>query len=342
MNATPERRSSPDVRIASYRVASTTRAAVVHDAGHLVDIGRAADLLPAELGAFAGTTDVPGMLQAGVDLTALRVLASVDPDRVQPAVLGADEATLAAPIPRPGKIIGVGLNLPGLVGGPVPPVDEMPHQAPFWFSKVNTSIAGPGEPIVHPGKRHTERLIPEPELAMVIGRRCGPGIATPKAEEAPEYIAGWSICNDVSALDIEFERGGAPFAYNLDWSKSYPTFSPVGPWLSVLPAQDVTDLDVRMTVNDRLVCEYSTADMLWSQFELLEFFAATMILEPGDVISCGNAPPVQVIVPGDLVEITIDRVGTLRNPVVAADPETDYTVPAKVSEFAERFRASRQ
>lgn len=325
--------------IAMYRNADGPRAAVVHHSGRFVDVNLVARALAGELEPFKDVTDIQEMLDAGLNLDLLSPLASIALGELPPAsVISSADVTLQTPVRRPGKVIAVGLNVPGLAGGPVPLVDEMPSTAPFWFTKASTAVIGHGESIIHPGKTHTTQMIPEPELAMIIGRRCGPGIATPRAEQAAKFIAGWSICNDVSALDIEFERGGAPFAYNLTWSKSYPTFSPIGPWLARLPSKAVRNLSVSMKVNDEVICEYDTSQLLWSPFELLEYFAAVLILEPGDIISCGNAPPVKIIDPGDRVDIDIARIGRLSNAVVATPVETQYRIPEKATQFAQEYR----
>lgn len=328
--------------IAMYRGPDGPRAGVPHEAGLLVDVALAAAALAAEcreLRPFADRTDLADMLAAELDLDALARLATVSPEALPAgAVLELADARFEPPVRRPGKVIGVGLNVPGLVGSGVPRVEEMPHTAPFWFTKASTSVVGHGDEIVHPGEWHTTKMIPEPELAMIIGKRCGPGIASPRAEDAAAYIAGWSICDDVSAIDIEFERGGAPFAYNLTWGKSYPTFAPIGPWLTRLAPEQVTNLAVSMQVNGEPVCAYNTSELLWSPFELLEYFAAVVVLEPGDVISCGNAPPVRVVVPGDRVDIDIEKVGRLTNEVVGAVHPTSFRVPDKALEFARRYR----
>ena len=246
---------------------------------------------------------------------------------------------LLPPIARPSKIIGIGMNLPGLVGGAVPQLDEIPSFAPFWFMKAPSALTGHGHPIIHPGEWHTRKLIPEPEMGLVIGRRCGPGIATPRGEECREYVAGFTIVNDVSALDLEFERGGPPFAFNLSWSKSYPSFAPMGPGLLPMSRSlDPAAFDVVMQVNGEEVVRASTSQMLWSAWELVEYFAAVLILEPGDVISCGNYPPVRHIWPGDQVTIKVGPIGELVNTVVPADPETRFRVPERVTADASRHR----
>ena len=287
-----------------------------------------------ELADFVRLTSVQAYLEAGLQLERLAMI-DREPEVVEMSKLR--DGTWSSPLKRPGKILAVGLNIPTLVGTGVPLLRELPTRAPFWFYKPPCSVIGPGEPIVHPGEWHTSKLIPEPELALVIGRRCGPGIASPKAEEAASYVAGFTVCNDVSALDIEFERGGDPFAYNLSWGKSYPTFAPLGPWITLTGAVDPGALEVSMDVNGATVLTGNTSSYLWSAWELVEYFSAVTILEPGDVISCGNFSPTHVVWPGDEVAIHIEGVGTLANPVVSAVEETRFRIPEAAALEAARY-----
>lgn len=333
-----------NLRLASYRARGQAPRAGVIVGDSVVDVQGAAAALTSRyptVSPFAASSDLHSYLMHGLDLRSLQPIAETELDSLpRDAVCARDEATLTTPIARPGKVIGIGLNVPGLVGRGVPELTEVPSSAPFWFFKASSAVIGPGEPIRHPGKSHTERLIPEPELGIVIGRPCGPGIATPRAENARPFIAGYTVCNDVSALDIEFDRGGPPFAFNLPWSKSYPTFSPIGPWLVVDDELDPSALEVRCLVNQEVVVRGHTSQLLWSPFELIEFFSATTLMEPGDVISCGNFPPVHVIKPGDVVSIEVQQIGTLTNPVVEG-PSTSFRVPAAVTREVERYEVEK-
>ena len=326
-----------NLNIASYLGPDGLRTAVMNEDGTFVDTAEAAKELAGSavgLRPYASVCSLQGILDAELDLDVLETLRTVKLDSLPPACSVHGSVELASPIPRPTKVIAVGLNSNGLAGGPVPLVDEMPSAAPFWFTKAPSSVIGHLQPVIHPGSSHTDRLIPEPELAMIIGRRCGPGLTSPTAEKASAFIAGWTICNDMSALDIEFDRGGAPFAYNLTWSKSYPTFAPVGPWLTRLTPEQVLQTSISLRVNDDLICHYRVSDLIWTPFELLEYFAAVVVLEPGDIISCGNVPPVKIVQPGDVIDIEAEGIGHLRNPVVAAERETSYRVPERARQFA--------
>lgn len=307
---------------------------IVLDDDTAVDIRRALEprRKAPELEGFSAARTIHDYLNAGLDLRRLEALAADHDDSAVER-----NVRWRPPIARPGKLIGIGLNIPALVGTGTPIVSELPSRAPFWFMKATSSIVVHGDPIVHPGRTHSESVIPEPELGVVIGRLCGPGIATPKAAQAPGYVAGFTICNDVSATDITFNRGGAPFAYNLAWSKCYPSFAPVGPWIEVTGSLDPTGLRVRQIVNGKVIIDANTAQYLWTPWELVEYFAAVCLLEPGDIISCGNFPPIYPLWPGDEVRIKIDGVGELVNPVVAGAQETSYRVPDRVTTEVKKF-----
>jgi 2-keto-4-pentenoate hydratase/2-oxohepta-3-ene-1,7-dioic acid hydratase in catechol pathway len=248
---------------------------------------------------------------------------------------------LRAPI-HPRQMPCIGMNRGDLFqpgekrsAGKMPQIREAPSYAPFWWLKAVTSVTGPHQPIIHPGDAITTFLIPEPEFGVVIGRRLGPGVASPKARDALSYIAGYLIMNEVSALDIEFERGGDPFAYNLAWSKSYPTFAPIGPAIAVAGDIDHDNLAVTMRINGEVKLQASTADHLWSPAELIEYFGAVCVLEPGDIIACGNLAGANTIRPGDLTEITFERIGLLSNPMVATDEVRTFAIPRRATDYAE-------
>ncbi len=302
---------------------------------------------------IASARDVLTLIDAGIDRELLATYVARKGELPDGAVVpGGGTATigsspkLRAPV-QPRQLPCIGMNRgelfePGQTRSPgrMPQIREAPSYAPFWWLKAVTSITHPNAPVIHPGPSHTTFLIPEPELGLVIGKRLGPGIATPKAKDAMEYFAGYTIVNEMSALDIEFERGGDPFAFNLAWSKSYPTFAPLGPAIALAGDLDPNRLAVSLRINGNEVLRASTADYLWSAAELIEHFAAVVILEPGDVIACGNldrAHPVEV---GDVMEIAFERLGVLRNPMVAAAEELRFTVPERARDYASRFNAA--
>jgi len=288
---------------------------------------------------LARAISVTELLAQGVDLAPLQDLASRVHELAEPLAAGTDD--LACPI-TPGQVFCVGMNIaqlfvPGKITGKMPLIKEAPYAAPFWWMKASSAVTGPADDIIHPGAWHTQRLIPEPELGLVIGRPLGPGIASPRAEESLDYLAGYVIFNDVSALDIEFERGGDPFAFNMAWSKSYPSFAPLGPVLTLPFGIEPARLAATMHVNGEQKVDANTADYLWSPQELVEHFAAVTRLMPGDVIACGNLTGEHRIHPGDRVDIEFERLGRLSNRVAATPQEVRYRVPERVTAYARQF-----
>jgi 2-keto-4-pentenoate hydratase/2-oxohepta-3-ene-1,7-dioic acid hydratase in catechol pathway len=221
------------------------------------------------------------------------------------------DVRLLPPIPRPGKIVAIGLNYKDHSmesGAAAPP------KSPIIFAKFTTSIAGPEDSIVIPvGNPNVDY---EAELAVVIGRR---GKAIPRAQ-AFEYVAGYMPLNDVSARvwqfgDKQWVRG-----------KSCDTFCPTGPHLTTRDEiPDPHALAIRARVNGVTMQDSHTSKMIFRVPELIEFASASITLEPGDIIATGTPegvgafrkPPV-FLKPGDVVEVEIDRLGVLRNHVVAA------------------------
>jgi 2-keto-4-pentenoate hydratase/2-oxohepta-3-ene-1,7-dioic acid hydratase in catechol pathway len=225
------------------------------------------------------------------------------------------EVTLRAPL-RPGKIVGVGLNYTEHVAESARTLDtdkELP-QRPVLFSKPATAVTGPGEPILHNGEL-TAQLDWECELAVVIGRTA----KRVRAEDALEHVFGYSIVNDISARDQR--RSGQWF-----YSKGQDSYAPLGP--AVRTADSVPDphaLDLTLRVNGEIKQKGNTRHMLFRIPELIADISAGMTLEPGDVIATGSPAgvgasftPPQFLVPGDVVEATIESIGTLRNPVLDA------------------------
>jgi 2-keto-4-pentenoate hydratase/2-oxohepta-3-ene-1,7-dioic acid hydratase in catechol pathway len=239
---------------------------------------------------------------------------------VDPAKLTSNAATTAIPrsdvrflppVPRPGKIVAIGLNYRDHSiesGATAPP------KSPIIFAKFTTSIAGPEDAIVIPvGNPNVDY---EAELAVVVGRR-GKAI---RAAHAFEYVAGYMPLNDVSARvwqfgDKQWVRG-----------KSCDTFCPTGPHLTTRDEiPDPHTLAIRARVNGVTMQDSHTSKMIFGVPELIEFTSASITLEPGDIIATGTPegvgafrqPPV-FLKPGDLVEVEIDRLGVLRNQVVAA------------------------
>ena len=181
--------------------------------------------------------------------------------------------------------------------------DEVPSE-PLIFLKPPSAVIGPNEPIVCPPQ--SAQVEHEAELAVVIGRRA----RHVTAADAWDYVLGYTCANDVTARDLQRSDG--------QWSraKGFDTFAPLGPW--IVTELDPTDLNVVCRVNGQVKQQGSTADMVFKIPQLIEYITAAMTLEPGDVILTGTPEGVSPIQPGDHVEVEVEGIGVLRNPVVAA------------------------
>jgi 2-keto-4-pentenoate hydratase/2-oxohepta-3-ene-1,7-dioic acid hydratase in catechol pathway len=181
--------------------------------------------------------------------------------------------------------------------------DEVPSE-PLIFLKPPSAVIGPNEPIVCPPQ--SAQVEHEAELAVVIGRRA----RRVTAADAWDYVLGYTCANDVTARDLQRSDG--------QWSraKGFDTFAPLGPW--IVTDLDPTDLTVACRVNGQMKQQASTVDMVFKIPQLIEYITAAMTLEPGDVILTGTPEGVSPIQPGDHVEVEVEGIGVLRNPVVAA------------------------
>ncbi len=218
------------------------------------------------------------------------------------------ELRLRQPVFHPEKIIGIGLNYHDHA-------DEVamtkPEQ-PMLFAMFANTIIGPGDSVVIP--EISSQIDFEAEMGVVIGRR-GRHIAV---EEAIEHVAGYTIVNDVSARDLQFSDN--------QWirGKSFDTFAPIGPCL--VTTSDLGDGDglrISLRLNGETMQDSNTSNLIFKVAELVSYTSRVLTLAPGDVIATGTPagvgftrkPPV-FMKPGDVVEIDLEGVGTLRNTVV--------------------------
>ncbi len=208
----------------------------------------------------------------------------------------------------PGAIWAVGLNYrshAAETGRPPPAV-------PTLFTKSPRSVIGNGDPIIVP--RHVAEPDYEGELAVVIGTRARDVLES----DALEYVAGVTVAHDVSARDHQFNTG------QFSWSKSFDTFCPLGPEVVTLDEVDLAaGLRLETRLNGEVVQNATTADLVFGVPALVAWITQGLTLEPGDVILTGTPAgvgvartPPRFLRDGDVVEITIGGVGTLRNPVV--------------------------
>jgi 2-keto-4-pentenoate hydratase/2-oxohepta-3-ene-1,7-dioic acid hydratase in catechol pathway len=222
------------------------------------------------------------------------------------------EVRLCAPVARPGKFLGIGLNYADHVEetGLERPAD------PTFFNKQVTCVNGPFDPIHLP--RVSEKLDYEGELGFVIGRRC----RHVPAERAHEVIAGYLIVNDVSVRDWQQK------APTMTLGKSFDTHGPIGPWL--VTADELPDphaLDFRTTVDGEQRQASNTRHMIFNCWEMVAFLSTAFTLEAGDIISTGTCGGVGVKMKprgylklGQRVRVEFEGIGFIENEVIA-EPE---------------------
>ena len=212
----------------------------------------------------------------------------------------ADVELLAPVVPR--RIFGVGLNYVNHireVGAATPPI-------PMLFMKPDSSVIGPGAPIVYP--REGQEVHYEAELAVVIGRRAR---RVPR-ERALDVVLGYACANDVSERVIQ--RAEMAMGVLLI-GKGFDSFQPLGPWIAT--GLDPSNLRVQARLNGQTRQDSSTSDLLFDVPALVAYLSAAITLEPGDVIITGTPAGVGPMQPGDTVEIEVEGIGVLKNPVVA-------------------------
>jgi 2-keto-4-pentenoate hydratase/2-oxohepta-3-ene-1,7-dioic acid hydratase in catechol pathway len=217
------------------------------------------------------------------------------------------ELRLGPPIPDPDKILCMGLNYRDHAEEARLPLPAVP----LFFAKFRNSLIGPTDEIVIPAA--SQQIDYEAELAVVVGRRCR-GVDT---AEALDYLAGAMAFNDVSARDLQVE------ASQWTMGKAIDTFAPCGPALVLLDElSDLQSLGIRARVNGETLQDANTTLMVFGVAEAVAFLSRVMTLEPGDIIATGTPAGVGMardprvwLRDGDLVEVEIDEIGTLRNPV---------------------------
>ncbi len=217
------------------------------------------------------------------------------------AVAQLDQVTVLAPVETP-RIIGVGLNYvlhAREAGKPLP-------TNPMLFMKPTLTAIGPEEAIIYP--HQGKEVHYECELAVIIGKE------TRRVAEADalDHVLGYTCGNDISERVIQFaemEMGCMLLG------KGFDTFCPLGPVIAT--DLDPTNLDIKTRLNGEVVQDSNTSDLVFSVAHLVAYISAVMTLLPGDVIMTGTPSGVGPIAPGDTVEIEVEGVGVLRNPVVA-------------------------
>ena len=214
------------------------------------------------------------------------------------ATVSLDMVRLLAPV-EPSKIICVGRNYVAHAQEHGSEVPEMP----LLFLKPPTSVIGPGETILLPPQ--SVNVEHEAELAIVIGKR-GRWI---QPENALEYVLGYTVGNDVTARDLQRRDG--------QWTrgKGFDTFCPLGPWIET--DFDPSDAMVTCHVNGEMRQMASTRDMVFNVRQIVAFTSTIMTLLPGDILMTGTPAGVGPLTNGDIVEVSIEGLGKLSNPVAS-------------------------
>ena len=284
------------MRLITYKAKNDARLGLLRD-DHVVDLATASDgRLPSDMRTF---------LQQGEP--ALQLARQVEQNAT--ASLPLAEVTLLAPIPNPSKVVAIGLNY----------MDHCreqniePPEAPIIFAKFPSAVVGPGAAIRW-DPALTRKVDYEVELAVVMGRTA----RRVSAADALDYVAGYTICNDVSARDLQFG--------DRQWvrGKSLDTFCPLGPWLVTRDEiPDPHDLSIRCTLNGDVMQDSTTAEMIFGVPQLVEFISRAFSLLPGDVIATGTPDGVGVfrspqifLQDGDVVTVEIEGLGQLTNPCI--------------------------
>jgi 2-keto-4-pentenoate hydratase/2-oxohepta-3-ene-1,7-dioic acid hydratase in catechol pathway len=304
------------MRLATFRDSAGTRLGVER-AGKLIDLTPAATLTGVDLPAGA-MTEMLALIASGVQaLTQVAALVEIAPEGT---LLALDEVELLAPIPRPRKnVFCVGRNYADHAAESLRAVGrevKLPP-APNIFTKAVTAVTGPNADIPYDASVTTQ-LDWEVELGVVIGRE-GRHIAR---ENALSHVFGYTVVNDISARDIQNRPG-------MQWflGKSLNASCPMGP--VIVTADEIPDaqtLALRLAVNGVAKQEDTTGHMLFDVAAIIAEISRVLTLEPGDIIATGTPAgvgfartPPEFLQPGDLMETTVEGIGTLRNHIIALE-----------------------
>jgi 2-keto-4-pentenoate hydratase/2-oxohepta-3-ene-1,7-dioic acid hydratase in catechol pathway len=285
------------MRLATIQTAAGPRAAVLQGDSY-VDLHASQATLP---------LSVRQLLEGGPALLRTAAEVAARPGAVRHPAAG---ARLLPPIPDPPKIVCIGLNYRDHAaesGAPIP-------KEPVLFSKFTTALIGPEESIVLPAV--SRQVDYEAELVLVVGKK-GRHL---KRDNALEYLAGYTVGHDVSARDWQLGKDGKQWLAG----KSFDTFAPTGPVLVTADeVRDAHNLAIRLRLNGQTMQESSTRQMIFDAADLLAYTSQVWTLQPGDLIFTGTPPgvgfarkPPVFLKNGDVVEVEIEQLGVLRNPVV--------------------------
>jgi 2-keto-4-pentenoate hydratase/2-oxohepta-3-ene-1,7-dioic acid hydratase in catechol pathway len=293
------------MRLVTCRIDGEPRAAaLVGETGNerVVDLYAADSALPSDvLSLIQGGQSAIGRARQATEVALMR--------RDADAVRSLSDVKLLAPIARPPKIVCIGVNYADHAA-------EAGRALPVWpsvFLKAPSCIVGPGDPIVRPPT--TEKLDYEIELAAVIGKQAK---SVPR-EQAMEYVAGYTIMNDVSARDLQLGKDGG-----IILGKNFDSSAPLGPCITLVDKiPDPNQLQLRTWVNGELRQNGNTHTLIFDVAAIIAFLTQQITLEPGDVIATGTPAGVGLgmdpqvwLQPGDTIRMEIEGIGVLENPIV--------------------------
>ncbi len=297
------------MQIISFQIHGRTHWGAIHN-GRAVDMNAAHDAHG--IGMYQAQ-NVLDFLRAGQPAwdAARETLAWLGDRELFEVTFALDQVKLLAPIPRPGKVMAIGLNYRDHAretGAAIP-------TKPILFTKFSTSVIGPYDTIhVHPAQ--TQRVDYEAELGVVIGKTA----YQVKRADALHHVFGYTVINDVSARDIQ---KGAEYGGQWVRGKSLDTFCPMGPCITTADqVPNPQELDVRAVLNGTVMQNSNTREMIFDVAHLIEYLSHNITLEPGDVLATGTPPgvgdarkPAVYLKKGDVIEIEVGNLGKLVNPV---------------------------
>ena len=300
--------------LASYNTGDAVRTALVFD-GHLYDLEKTAEALSASIdwarlsvdGLLARWTDVSPQLDA------LAGEAAAVLDQLEAVAIGDNDV---APPLRPGRFFCAAANYAEHAKEMGTVLEAKSESNPYIFMKPDTSLIGHNDTVIIP--KASTQVDWEIELGAVIG--CEARYVS--VNDALNYVAGYTVVNDISARDLNV-RDDFPFKFDWFQGKCFDTFAPLGPWL--VPSsciEDPHDLRMELSVNGETMQDSNTGAMIFDTWEQIAYLSSILTLKPGDVIATGTPTGVGMsrgiyLKPGDIIEASIESIGTLRNPVAA-------------------------
>ncbi len=222
---------------------------------------------------------------------------------------------ILAPL-RPPRIFGTASNYIEHAAEMNTILAEKVDSSPYIFIKASTSVIGHEQTVLIPPE--TEKPDWEVELGVVIGKS-GRRV---KAADAHDLIAGYTIVNDISARDMN-RRTDYPFKHDWFRGKSWDTFCPMGPWFVPKSCvEDLHDMKLGLSINGEVMQDGNTSELIWNVYEQIEYLSSILTLQPGDLIMTGTPAGVGMgrgvfLKPGDVIETSIEGIGSIRNPVAA-------------------------